>query len=131
VKICLSILLIVSHLLSTVGIQLSAHQCGDEVSYSLFGTHFNDHCECDHESEDHDEDCCSSKKMEVKSNKDFKLFQKSIFQQKTSIIIEESIYFFVSNLKTLSNSQTFKCHYNEHPPGVYWPYYLLYRNFRV
>lgn len=126
----ISIFLIVTHLFSSIGLNVSVHQCGDETSYSFFGIGFS-HCECEHSSEDHEEDCCSDKKIELKSNADFKHIEKILLKERSSSYALIPVISYFLHSQALFKT-TIKKHYQRaYPSNFSPPRYILFRNFRV
>ncbi len=130
-KIFLSIYLILSHLFSTVGLNLDVHICNGERSFSIFSIPVGSTCGCDHSLESVKKKCCENKKLEVKSQKNESTtcshflikqslstadFQKSPF--------EFTIRQFVSDNNSLI--------YNlEDPPDHSPPLFILYRHLLI
>ena len=130
-KLFISIFLIFSHLFSTVGFSMEVHECGGEKSYSFFGISLNSFCECDHESEDHDDGCCKDKKTVVKAEHNDKQTNKVFIAKQ---LIQD---FEISNpIEFISRNVILYCHSSlaygtKHPPDHSPPLYILYNVFLI
>ncbi len=130
-KLFISIFLICSHLFSTVGFSMEIHECGDTKSYSFYGLSFHKHCECDHESADHTNDCCKDKKSIVKGESKDKMTNKVFISKKICAECEIQLAIgFTSNV-TPSNAVNPTIFRTEFPPGNSPPLYILYRDILI
>ena len=73
----LSIAILLCYLLSLVGFNVVKHECAGETSIIFFGIG-SSNCECEHESDAHDEDCCHDEQLLVKALDSDKVGSKSV-----------------------------------------------------
>ena len=110
---------------------MNVHECAGEKSYSVFGLSLTSLCECDHDSHEHDDDCCNDKKIQVKADQKEKITSKVHFVKQTlDVIIAIPQSEFVINDQALpeSKSLAFGAEYPlDHSP----PLYLLYNVFLI
>ena len=67
-KLVFAIVLILTHLFSTVGFSMDVHVCGRKKGYSIYGIEINGHCGCNHKNVKHANNCCKNKKTHEKKN---------------------------------------------------------------
>ena len=130
-KSVVSIFLIFSHLFSTMGFSMAIHECGGEKSYNVFGLSLNSLCECDHDSADHDDNCCKDKKVQVKADQKEKItpkaqFAKHIFEV---IFLKPKFEYFIKD-EPLVELKSFALG-TEYPPDHSPPMYILYESFLI
>ncbi len=130
-KFFISIFLIVSHLFSTVGFSMEIHECGGAKSYSFYGFSLHKHCECDHESQDHTNDCCSDKQSIVKGENKDKITNKVLASKQ--IIIESELQKNIALTQNIvvPNNLAPTIFRTEFPPGNAPPLYIMYRNILI
>ncbi len=130
-KAFISFFLIFSHLFSTVGFSIGVHECGGEKSYAFFGISFNSSCQCDHESEDHDKDCCQDKNTTFKA----KYQDKQI--SKVNVVKKELVEFEVNSPSEFISKEIITYHPNsfafgtKHPPDYSPSLYILHNVFLI
>ena len=73
----LSIAILCCYLLSLVGFNMSKHECAGETSINFFGIG-GSNCECEHESEEHEDECCHDEQLLVKALDSDKVSSKSV-----------------------------------------------------
>ena len=130
-KVFISIFLIFSHLFSTVGFSMEVHECGGEKSYAVFGISLNSLCQCDHESEDHDDGCCKDKKTTIKAKHQDQQINKTIIAKKLIVDFEiNNPSEFIYKDEVINNSQTLAFGI-KHPPNHSPPLYILYNVFLI
>ncbi len=130
-KLFISIFLIFSHLFSTVGFSMEIHECGGEKSYSFFGISLNSFCECDHESEDHDDGCCKDKKTEIKAEHNDKQTHKEFIAKQLIQDLEISNPIEFNNINVVLNGLNSLSFGIKHPPDYSPPLYILYNVFLI
>jgi hypothetical protein len=129
-RVFISIFLIFTYLFSTVGFSMEVHECGGEKSYSFFGISLNTHCECDHESKDHKDDCCKDKKTVVKAKQQDKQITKINIAKKLFAfdIYNPFEFIYKEKINYKPNKLAFGV---KHPPNHSPPLYILYNAFLI
>lgn len=124
------LLLLISHLISSVGFSMNVHLCGgSKKSFSLFGLSIGAICKCNHQSHQHSNNCCKDKKIEIKSIKK-EVNVKSLIVLKT-FQLEGLIQYPLSQKFENKVTVKFVKFYNWHPPNFSQPIYILNRVFRI
>lgn len=65
----IALLLIFTHLFSSVGFSMSIHHCGKNVSYKIGKLELNKHCKCKVEAKAKSSKCCKNEQVIVKADK--------------------------------------------------------------
>jgi hypothetical protein len=126
----LIILIFCFYLLSTIGFSMAIHKCGNKVSASIFGLNINKHCNCDHENENHDNDCCNEKNLIVKADKSDKSTAKILIAKFNAAKFLFNLPISITSIVAV-NSFTTIVFNAEFPPGHSPPLFLLDRAFLI
>lgn len=123
------ILLVFTHLLSSVGFSMNVHQCGSNKSYTLIGLSLGSYCSCDHEDQSHLKNCCKDKKIVVKAQKKECISNKIFIVKYISEIdfLPHSFKFTKLELPEKNNITVF----TGHPPNLKTSLYLFYNVYRI
>lgn len=129
-KKVLVIIVLFAHLFSTVGFSMDIHHCGPSKTYSILGLELGEECCCDHDEQNHEDDCCKDEKLEVKSLKKENIPQKSVvFKQVATEPCPPAVY--SAYLPVLTERVITRRIPVEQPPDHSPPIYLLHRVFRI
>jgi hypothetical protein len=131
VKKIFALILILSHLFSTVGFSMEVHECDGEKSYSLYGFSLNSFCKCNHESRHHSEGCCKDKKTIVKAEKNDKQIVKVFVAKHIIQDFEICTPLEFVNKNTIVNGHNSFDFGTKHPPDHSPPLYILYNVFLI
>jgi len=83
------------YLFSIIGVTLKYHECEGESSIEIFGFVFGENCCCEHESDEHQNDCChediktiqaDNGRAENRSAKIYNWFNKKIITNDETLI---------------------------------------------
>jgi len=130
-KLFLSIYLILSHLFSTVGLNIDVHSCGGERSFSLLSVPFGQACGCNHALESSKKKCCENKKLEVKSQRNESITCNHIsIKQPLQAGNKEQLPFDLTIRKFRSDSKVFVIHL-EDPPDHAPPLFIRYQHLLI
>lgn len=110
---------------------LEVHECEGEMSYAIFGISLNSFCQCDHESEDHENSCCKSEKTTIEAKHIDKQVSKVIVAniQMVDFDINKPSEFIFKNL--VNNNPNSLAFGTRHPPDFSPPLYILYDLFLI
>lgn len=76
----IALLLILTHLFSSVGFSMSIHHCGKNVSYKIGKLELNKNCKCKVEAKTKSSKCCKNEQVIVKADKKDKSSSQSRIQ---------------------------------------------------
>ncbi len=130
-KVFISLILILSHLFSTVGFSMEIHECNGEKSYSFFGYQLSSHCECNHESPAHKKDCCKDKKTIIKADLKEKMSNKLVIAKSCVEIVDLKQIAAFSDNEINQKGASHSAFGAQSPPGHSPPLYLLYKTFLI
>lgn len=125
----IALLLIITHLFSSVGFSMSIHHCGKNVSYKIGKLELNKKCKCKVEVKAKSSKCCKNEQVIVKADKKDRSSSQSRIQ--LSIV---SFSVFTQALTGLSNEAfpSQKVHSStKGPPGNTSPPFLKNHSFRI
>ena len=130
-KLFLSIYLILSHLFSTVGLNIDVHSCAGERSFSLLSVPFGSVCSCNHSLESSKKKCCENKKLEVKSQRnEFITCNHVIIQQPVQAVDIQRSSFTLSIKKFVSEPNALVLSV-EDPPDYSPPLFIRYQHLLI
>lgn len=126
-----ALILIFSHLFSTVGFSMEVHECGSHKSYCLYGISIGRLCKCDHKDIKHSDDCCKDKKTVIKAEHSDKQINKVFIAKQLIQDFEIDIPIEFNNRNVVLNGRNSPSFGTKHPPNHSPPLYILYNVFLI
>ncbi len=125
----IALLLILTHLFSSVGFSMSIHHCGKNISYKVGKLELNKHCKCKVEPKAKSSKCCRNEQVIVKADKKDKSSSHSRIQLliHTLTLYPHTLTSF--GIEALSTSLVYFP--TKAPPGTTSPPFIKYHSLRI
>ncbi len=125
----IALLLIFTHLLSSVGFSMSIHHCGKNVSYKIGKLELNKHCNCKVEVKAKTSKCCKNEQVIVKADKKDKSSNQSRIQLSiNSFSVHPQALTYIC-IEALPSSKVFSS--TKAPPGNTSPPFIKNHSLRI